>query len=62
MDEKSERLYHLLEGASQEVKEWPEWERSDETDRERMAGSRGATGAEGGPRIERRVMVAHQRQ
>jgi hypothetical protein len=34
MDEKTDRLYRLLEDASRRVKEWPEWKRSEDSKRE----------------------------
>jgi hypothetical protein len=34
MDEKTDRLYRLLEDASRRVKEWPDWKRSEDSKRE----------------------------
>ncbi len=34
MDDKSDRLYRVLEEATKQVKEWPEWKRSEEAKRD----------------------------
>jgi len=34
MDEKTERLYRVLEDAKQRVKDWPDWKRSEDSKRE----------------------------
>ncbi len=47
MNEKSEELYWVLEEASRQVKEWPDWKRSEESKREleNLARERKRTGA-----------------
>jgi hypothetical protein len=47
MNEKSEELYRVLEEASRQVKEWPDWKRSEESKREleKLARERKQTGA-----------------
>ena len=47
-EEKTDRLYELLEDASRRVKTWPEWKRSEDSKREmeRLAQERQKVGPE----------------
>ena len=49
VDDKTDRLYRLLEDASRRVKEWPDWKRSEDSRRElvRLAEERQQTQDEG---------------
>jgi len=48
-EEKTDRLYELLEDASRRVKDWPDWKRSEDSKREleRLAQERQKVQSEG---------------